>query len=75
MASLESLEVLWIIDALRYAQHVSHFSLSDALGWIERMKPKRAVLTNLHADIDYEAVKTKLPPHVVPGYDGMRLEL
>lgn len=74
IAVLEGLD-LWIIDALRYHPHVSHFSLADALQWIDRLKPKRAVLTNMHADIDYEAVKPKLPPHVVPGYDGMRLEI
>lgn len=65
---------LWIIDALRYHPHVSHFSLADALHWIGRLKPKRAVLTNMHADIDYEAVKPKLPAHVVPGYDGMQID-
>src|SRR5262249_19279100 len=46
---LENLE-LWIVDALRYAPHPSHFSLADALTWIDRFKPKRAVLTNLHTD-------------------------
>jgi phosphoribosyl 1,2-cyclic phosphate phosphodiesterase len=66
---------LWIVDALRYQPHISHFSLADALHWIDRLKPKRAVLTNMHADIDYEAVKPKLPAHVVPGFDGMRLEV
>ncbi len=74
ISALQNLD-LWIVDALRYHPHVSHFSLADALQWIDRLKPKRAVLTNMHADIDYEAVKPKLPPHVVPGYDGMRLEI
>ena len=72
--ALENLD-LWIIDALRYAPHPSHFSLSDALSWIDRFKPKRAVITNMHADLDYEAVRSKLPPNVVPAYDGMRLTL
>jgi phosphoribosyl 1,2-cyclic phosphate phosphodiesterase len=70
--ALEGLD-LWIVDALRYAQHVSHFSLSDALHWIGRFKPKRAVLTNLHADLDYDELRAKLPPGVEAGYDGMRL--
>ncbi|HEX7791230.1 MAG TPA: MBL fold metallo-hydrolase [Afipia sp.] len=72
--ALENLD-LWIIDALRYAQHPSHFSVSDALSWIEKFRPRRAVLTNLHSDLDYEALRGKLPPGVVPGYDGMRLTL
>jgi phosphoribosyl 1,2-cyclic phosphate phosphodiesterase len=73
-AALEGLD-LWIVDALRYAQHPSHFSLSDALRWIARFKPKRAVLTNLHSDLDFEVLRRELPPGIEPGYDGMRLEV
>ncbi len=74
-AALEGLE-LWIIDALRYAPHPSHFSLDDALGWIDRFKPRRAVLTNLHSDLDYRrGQRQALPTDVVAGYDGMRLTL
>jgi len=65
---------LWIIDALRITPHPTHFSLSEALAWIERMRPKRAVLTNLHTDLDYLALKGKLPPHVEPAFDGMKIE-
>ena len=73
-SALENLD-LWIVDALRYAPHPSHFSLDDALSWIERFKPRRAVLTNLHSDLDYEVLRAKLPDGVVPGYDGMRLTI
>ena len=65
---------LWIVDALRYTPHPSHFSVSDALAWIERIKPKRAILTNMHTDLDYEMLRAKLPPNVEPAYDGMRVE-
>jgi phosphoribosyl 1,2-cyclic phosphate phosphodiesterase len=70
---LEGLDV-WIIDALRYRSHPSHFSLEEALSWIETMRPKRAILTNLHTDLDYETLRTSLPAHVTPAYDGMRVE-
>jgi phosphoribosyl 1,2-cyclic phosphate phosphodiesterase len=66
---------LWIVDGLRYTPHPSHFSISDALSWIERFKPRRAVITNMHSDLDYEALRHKLPVHVVPAYDGMQLEV
>ncbi len=49
--------------------------MADALAWIERLKPKRAILTNLHADLDYETLRRELPPHVEPAYDGMAVEL
>jgi phosphoribosyl 1,2-cyclic phosphate phosphodiesterase len=71
---LENLD-LWIVDGLRYAPHPSHFSVSDALSWIDRFKPKRAVITNMHSDLDYEVLRQSLPDGVAPGYDGMRLEI
>ncbi|MGA2312027.1 MAG: MBL fold metallo-hydrolase [Xanthobacteraceae bacterium] len=74
VAALADLDV-WIVDALRYRPHPSHFSLDDALAWIERLKPRRAILTNLHADLDYEAVRKAVPPHVEPAYDGMTFEI
>lgn len=67
---LEGLDV-WIIDALRYKPHPSHFTVKTALDWIERLKPKRAILTHLHVDLDYEALKRELPAYVEPAYDGM----
>jgi phosphoribosyl 1,2-cyclic phosphate phosphodiesterase len=74
IAALADLDV-WIVDALRYRPHPSHFSLDDALGWIERIKPRRAILTNLHADLDYEVLRGKLPVHVVPAFDGMTFKI
>jgi phosphoribosyl 1,2-cyclic phosphate phosphodiesterase len=71
---LENLD-LWIVDALRYSPHPSHFSLADALMWIDRFKPKRAVLTNLHSDLDYEVLRQSVPAGVIPAYDGMRIEI
>ena len=72
--ALENLD-LWIIDGLRYAPHPSHFSVDDALSWIARFKPKRAVITNMHSDLDYEVLRLSLPADVIPAYDGMRLTL
>jgi phosphoribosyl 1,2-cyclic phosphate phosphodiesterase len=65
----------WIVDALRYTPHPSHFSVDDALSWIGRIKPGRAILTNLHSDLDYEELRAKLPPNVEPAFDGMAIEL
>ena len=64
----------WIIDALRYTRHPSHFSLEEALGWIARMKPRRAILTNMHTDLDFETLRRDLPKGVEPAFDGMRIE-
>ncbi len=74
MAALAGLEV-WIVDALRYRPHPSHLSVDEALAWIERIKPRRAILTNLHTDLDYEALRARLPPHVEPAFDGLAVTL
>jgi phosphoribosyl 1,2-cyclic phosphate phosphodiesterase len=72
-AFLEGLD-LWIIDALRDRPHPTHFSVDDTLKWVETMRPRRAILTNLHTDLDYETLRGRLPAHVTPAYDGMRIE-
>ncbi|HUO54656.1 MAG TPA: MBL fold metallo-hydrolase [Rhodoblastus sp.] len=72
MAFLENLD-LWIVDALRHKLHPSHLSVSETLELIERFKPKRVVLTNLHTDLDYEVLRRNLPENVEPAYDLMRL--
>jgi phosphoribosyl 1,2-cyclic phosphate phosphodiesterase len=70
---LQGLDV-WIVDALRPRPHPSHFSLDDALGWIARLKPKRAILTDLTSEMDYAALRRTLPPGVEPAFDGMEIE-
>ena len=64
----------WILDALRETPHPSHFSLSEALDWIARMRPGRAVLTNLHTDLDYRTLAARLPAGIEPAYDGLTIE-
>ena len=73
LQALQDLDV-WILDALRYTPHPSHLSVEQALAVIARVKPKRAVLTHMHVDLDYETLKRDLPDGVEPAYDGMVLE-
>ncbi len=65
---------LWIVDALRIRPHPTHFHLAQTLEWIARMQPRRAVLTNLHNDLDYNVLSRDLPMTIRPAYDGMVLE-
>lgn len=65
----------WIVDALRYRPHPTHAHVDKALAWIERVKPKRAILTNLHVDLDYQTLRAALPAGVEPAFDGMVIEL
>jgi len=65
---------LWIVDALRHTPHPTHAHLDQTLEWIARIKPRRTILTNMHIDMDYNALRAKLPAGVEPAYDGMTIE-
>lgn len=73
LPALENLDV-WIVDALKRTPHPSHFSLDETLKWIERVRPKRAILTNMHIDLDYDTLRRELPDSVEPAYDGLVVE-
>ena len=60
-----------IIDCLRKTKHPSHFNYDDAINLTQLIKPKKTILTNLHVDLDYFALKKKLPKNIVPAYDGL----
>ena len=66
---------IWIVDALRYSPHPTHASVEQALSWIDRVRPERAILTNLHIDLDYRELAARLPTGVEPAFDGMVLRL
>ncbi|HUC46951.1 MAG TPA: MBL fold metallo-hydrolase [Hyphomicrobiaceae bacterium] len=66
---------LWIVDALRPASHPSHFGVKQTLAWIERLGVKRAILTHMTVELDYERLRRQLPAHVEPAYDGMVVEV
>jgi len=74
LQALEGVEVL-IVDAMRYRPHPTHAHLDRALEWIERLKPRRAFLTNLHVDMDYAEVDRTTPAHVTPCFDGLKIDL
>lgn len=71
---LEGLDY-WIVDALRREPHPTHSHLANTLEWIARVAPKKAILTNMHNDLDYETVAAETPEHVSPAYDGMTITI
>ena len=62
-----------IIDCLRKEKHPSHFNFDDAISFIKLVKPQKAILTNLHVDMDYYDLKKKLPKHIIPAFDGLNV--
>lgn len=71
---LEGLDVL-ILDCLREKPHPTHFSVSESLAIVERLKPRRAFFTHLSCSLEYEKTNALLPPHVQLAYDGLRIPL
>ena len=67
---LKKLDYL-ILDCLKIDKHPSHFNLEEALKLISVTKPKKAILTNLHTDLDYFELKKSLPRNIIPAYDGL----
>lgn len=76
----ESYEILkdlkiWVVDCLRDEPHISHAHVEQTLKMIDHVKPERAILTHMTHHLDYDDIASRVPPHVMPAYDGMVLEL
>ncbi len=63
-----------VIDALRYSPHPSHTHLEKTIEWIKKLRPKRAILTNMNTDLDYDRVNKETPENISPAYDGLTIE-
>lgn len=70
---LEGLRVL-VLDALRPRPHIGHFSISEALEVIDRLRPKQAYFTHMTHELEHEETNRKLPPNVELAYDGLTFE-
>lgn len=66
---------LWIVDALRWRPHPSHFSVAESIAWHERLRPRRTIFTHMHGDLDYRTLVAALPGDIEPAFDGMVIEL
>lgn len=73
-AALDGIDT-WLVDCVRYTPSPGHAHLPLTLSWIERLAPRRAILTHMAADFDYETLRAELPDGVEPAYDGMVIEV
>jgi phosphoribosyl 1,2-cyclic phosphate phosphodiesterase len=65
----------WIVDCYRHQSHPTHAHLELTLSWIDRLRPRRAIICHMGADMDYQTLRRDLPPGVEPGYDGMAIDV
>lgn len=72
--ALAGVEV-WIVDALRERPHPTHSHIAQTLAWIDRVKPRRAVLTHMNHEVNYRELLARCPPGVEPAFDGMTIRV
>jgi phosphoribosyl 1,2-cyclic phosphate phosphodiesterase len=73
-AALAGVEV-WLVDCLTEKPNFGHSHLEQTLAWIERLKPRRAILTHMNHGVDYESWTARMPAGVELAYDGMEIEM
>ena len=66
---------LWIVDCVRFEPHYSHSHYEQTISWINKYKPKKAILTHLGAWLDYDKLLKLCPKNVFPAYDGLIINL
>ena len=71
---LKGLDVL-VLDALRPKPHVTHLSISQAIGICTELQAKQTYFTHCSCDVEYETINKSLPPGIEVGYDGLRIAL
>lgn len=68
-AALAGLQ-LWVVGCFRRTWHPGHATLDEVRGWLARLRPRRAVLTQMGEDLDFSATAAALPEDAEPGFDG-----
>jgi len=74
LKALEGLDV-WIVDCLQERPHPSHAHLDMVLAWVERLRPKRTILTHMNHTMDFADLAARLPQGMEPAVDGMVINL
>jgi phosphoribosyl 1,2-cyclic phosphate phosphodiesterase len=65
----------WVVGCFQRGPHRTHAPLAQVLRWVERLRPRRAILTHMGTDLDWAWLGANLPPGVEAGFDGMVLEV
>lgn len=76
-SSLRLLEGLdtFVVDALRYKPHPTHFNVEEALAVVDRLKPARTLLTHISHALDHQPTCESLPDGVDLAFDGLRVPI
>lgn len=64
-----------VLSALKFTPSHMHFTIDEAVEFIEKIKPERAYLTHIAHELDHEKTNAYLPPPIQLAYDGLKIEL
>ncbi len=65
---------IMVLNALRHKEHLSHFSLSEAVNMVNQLQVPQAYFTHISHQLGLQAeVAATLPPHIQLAWDGLRL--
>jgi phosphoribosyl 1,2-cyclic phosphate phosphodiesterase len=65
-----------VLNALQKTEHISHYTLSQAVGLLERLKPEKAYLIHLSHKMGlHRDVQKELPEFIHIAYDGLKIHL
>ncbi len=65
-----------VVNALREEPHYSHFNLSEALDFVEKIKPEKTYFTHIsHVMGFHEEVEKKLPRNVHLAFDTLKINI
>jgi phosphoribosyl 1,2-cyclic phosphate phosphodiesterase len=65
-----------VLNALQKEDHISHFTLSEAITLLLELKPEKAYLTHIsHRMGLHKETEKNLPPFIKLAYDGLSIEI
>ncbi len=65
----------WVVGCFQRQPHNTHAKLEEVLRWVERLRPRRTILTHMGIDMDWAWMAANLPDGVEAGVDGMVVEV
>lgn len=64
-----------VISALKFTPSFMHFTVDDAVDFIQKVNPEKAYLTHIAHELDHEKTNAYLPERIKLAYDGLKIEL
>ena len=67
-----------LFRSLKFKTHATHLNYKKCINYINKIKPKKTILTNLHSDMDYSKLRKKLKSkysNIIPAYDNLKIKI